>query len=261
MEVRRMPEFAGPGTPIAEQDFAAIEQLTGAEPAAIWSILAVETAGCGFLPDRRPDILFERHYFSRLTGGKFDQIDPDVSNPVPGGYGPAGAHQYDRLAAAITLDRQAALRSASWGIGQIMGDNFAAAGYAGVEAMVEDFVAGEGAQLRGMARFLKSGGLDIALRDKNWAQLARGYNGPDYAARHYDSNLASFYQRFADGGMPDLAARAGQVWLRYAGFPLSADGQLGPATRRAVAAFQTQHQLPPSGEFDAPTMRMLSAVP
>ena len=50
-------------------------------PAAeLWAVLSVETRGCGFLPDRRPLILFERHYFSRLTKGKFDAEAPDISN-------------------------------------------------------------------------------------------------------------------------------------------------------------------------------------
>jgi hypothetical protein len=254
-----MANFAGSGVPISAQDFNDIAVMTGAEPAAIWSILAVETAGAGFLPDRRPDILFERHYFSRLTKGAYDQVDPHISNPVQGGYGPGGTHQYDRLQAAIMLDRQAALRSASWGIGQIMGDNFAAAGYGDVETMVAAFVAGEGAQLLGMGKFLISKGLDAALRDKNWAQLARGYNGSNYAANHYDSNLASFYQRYADGGLPDLRVRAGQVYLRYAGFRLSVDGISGPSTRNAVLAYQSAHGLAATGAFDDATMAALSA--
>src|SRR5580698_2642849 len=99
----------------------------------IWSVLHVETSGCGFLVDRRPQILFERHIFSRETGGKFGVTDPDISNPIPGGYGASGDHQYDRLAKAIKLDREAALRSASWGIGQIMGFHADDLGYAHVE--------------------------------------------------------------------------------------------------------------------------------
>jgi hypothetical protein len=100
----------------------------------IWTVLAVETAGCGFLPDRRPQILFERHIFHGLTGGRFD--DGDISDPVAGGYGPGGAHQFERLQRALAKDRIAALKSASWGLGQIMGGNFAASGFPDVETMV-----------------------------------------------------------------------------------------------------------------------------
>src|SRR5215510_13273028 len=80
----------------------------------IWTVLAVETSGWGFLPDRRPQILFERHLFSKRTNGRFDLCD--VSNPQAGGYGLTGANQFTRLASAIALDRAAALESASWGL-------------------------------------------------------------------------------------------------------------------------------------------------
>jgi hypothetical protein len=31
----------------------------------LWSVVVVETSGCGFLPDRRPRILFERRILVR----------------------------------------------------------------------------------------------------------------------------------------------------------------------------------------------------
>jgi hypothetical protein len=37
------------------------------------AVLTVETLGSGFLPDRRPRILFERHFFPSETKGAFDQ--------------------------------------------------------------------------------------------------------------------------------------------------------------------------------------------
>jgi hypothetical protein len=42
-------------------------------------LLAVETKGCGYLPDRRPQILYERHIFHRLTQGQFDDGDNNLS--------------------------------------------------------------------------------------------------------------------------------------------------------------------------------------
>ena len=58
----------------------------------VWTVIGVETSGCGFLPDRRPEILYERHLFHKFTNGRFD--DGDISDPVPGGYGASGAFQY-----------------------------------------------------------------------------------------------------------------------------------------------------------------------
>ena len=70
-----------------------------------------------------------------------------MSQPTAGGYGPAGVHQYDRLAAAISLYRDAALQSASLGLGQVMGMNFQAAGFDSVEDMVAAMVESEDRQL------------------------------------------------------------------------------------------------------------------
>ena len=100
---------------------------------ALWSVLAVETSDCKFLADRRPEILFRRHWFSKLTKGRFDSNNPDISNRVPGGYGVRGAAQYLRLARAIKLDRKAAPHSTSWGLGQVMRFNAETVGFANVE--------------------------------------------------------------------------------------------------------------------------------
>jgi N-acetylmuramidase len=121
----------------------------GVHAPEVWTVLGVETSGCGFLLDRRPQILFERHIFHRLTGGRYD--DGQISDPTAGGYGAYGAHQYDRLALAIAKDRNAALQSASWGIGQIMGMNFRVAGFSNVEDMVAAVCASEELQLGAFA--------------------------------------------------------------------------------------------------------------
>jgi hypothetical protein len=71
------------------------QSIVGVDPAVLWSVVVVETSGCGFLPDRRPFILFERHIFSRQTGRRFDASHPEISGP-PRGYGRAGIHQYNR---------------------------------------------------------------------------------------------------------------------------------------------------------------------
>jgi hypothetical protein len=149
-----MTEFIGPGTPLTDNGLSDILQSAGLKPAEIWSVVSVETSGCGYLRDRRPKILFERHVFSRLTGHQFDDADPDISQRTAGGYGPSGSNQFDRLNAAIQLDRPAALKSASWGIGQIMGENFGPAGFTDVDAMVKAMVASEDNQLRAMVAFL-----------------------------------------------------------------------------------------------------------
>src|ERR1035441_3265702 len=201
-------EFTGRSFAITADGLASVASGLGVNEPEVWTVLVVETSGCGFLPDRRPPILYERHIFSRLTGGRFD--DGDISDPSPGGYGPGGAAQYGRLARAVALDRDAALQSASWGLAQIMGMNFKPAGFASAEDMVAAMCDSEDSQLQGFASFLKSSKLDGALQIHDWTSLARGYNGPNFAANQYDAKLRGEFQKFSTGALPDINTRAAQ---------------------------------------------------
>jgi hypothetical protein len=241
------------GTATALTSGGVVEALAGANlgQAELWSVLSVETSGCGYLPDRRPKILFERHIFSRLTGQQYDADDSDISQPTPGGYGPSGVHQYDRLNAAMQLDATAGLKSASWGLGQIMGENFAAAGYASVESMALDMVASEDNHLRAMVNFMSAQGMIGPLMSHDWASFARRYNGPNYAGNNYDGLLGHFYAQYSAGALPDLRVRTAQIYLRYLGYALGAiDGVPGPATRAAVLAFQAKVPMTATGAID-----------
>lgn len=252
-------DFVGRSRALSSDGLSATAQGLGVQEPEIWAVLAVETSGCGFMNDRRTPILYERHIFHRLTGGRFD--DGDISDPTAGGYGAGGANQYDRLARAIALDRGAALQSASWGLGQILGTNFAAAGFADVEAMVAAMIDSEDAQLGAVAAFLKSSKLDQAMRDHDWTALAKGYNGPAYAKNNYDQNLRDKYAKYAAGPTPDLELRAAQLYLRFAGLdPGPVDGVMGDRTRKALIAFQTQQGLDATGAVDAALLDTLVRV-
>ncbi len=253
-------DFTGKAAPMTAEGTARFAALTHSDPASMWAVLSAETSGCGFLPDRRPKILFERHIFHALTGGAFDRSHPGISQPTAGGYGMGGANQYTRLATALTLNAPAALKSASWGIGQVMGENFVQAGFPTVDAMVAAMVESEDNQLAAMAGFIAASGLGTALSQHNWTGFARGYNGPDYAKNNYDGVLRQFYQHFARGALPDLTVRAVQVWLTYnQQDPDIIDGVLGPETHAAISDFQSKHGLAPTGLIDGALVAALSA--
>jgi hypothetical protein len=253
-----MTDFVGTATPLDDTGLeAAVDRLQVSMP-AFWSVLHVETSGCGFLPDRRPKILFERHYFSRLTNQAFDQSNPEISNPTPGGYGAAGANQYVRLQKAMSLAHDAALESASWGIGQVMGEHAGDLGYADVNAMVAAMCVSEAQQLTAMAAFIDTEGLSSALRSQNWPRFARGYNGPGYAQNQYDTQLASAYAALSQGALPSLVVREGQVLLTFLGYdPHGIDGTMGRFTRSAMNEFQQQATLPLTSDFDDGTLEAL----
>lgn len=249
-------DFVGGSRALSNDGFLALAGALAVKAPEIWAVLAVETSGCGFLADRRPKILFERHVFHKLTGGRFD--DGDISDKSPGGYGAGGAHQYDRLARALAKDRTAALQSASWGVGQVLGTNFKAAGFTDVETMVSAMSDSEDAQLAGMASFIRSKKLDAALQAHDWTAFARGYNGKNFAKNQYDTRLRGEFQKFSFGALPDLDTRAAQVYLTFCGFdPGPVDGVAGVRTRSALSDFQRAEGLKPTGEVDGKVLAAL----
>jgi len=246
-----MAAFTGAGKPLSEAGLAKAAGDIGVGLPALWAVMTVETRGCGFLPDRRPRILFERHVFHRRTGGKYAARAPEVSQPTAGGYGAAGAQQYERLQTAIGLDRQAALESCSWGLGQVMGFNARDAGYASAEAMVEAMCESEDAQFLAMIDFIIRSRLAGYLQASDWANFARAYNGKDFRKNKYDEKLRLADARFTAGPLPSLRVRSAQLYLSYLGYaPGGVDGWYGNHTQKALLRFQRDCNLPATGGID-----------
>lgn len=172
--------------------------------AEIKTFLAVETKNKGFDQYDRPLILFERHWFHKLTKGKYSKTHPHISNRVPGGYG-ASSSQYARFSEAFQLDPKAAMKSASWGLGQVMGFNHRIAGYDTVDEFVDAMKESEGKQLDAAISYILHNNLDDELRNHNWAGFARGYNGTGYKKNKYDTKLAQFYAKFSKGPQIDCS--------------------------------------------------------
>lgn len=181
--------------------------LVRAEPAALQAVGEVEAGPYGaFLDTGEPVILYERHIFHRLTNGRFSgAIAPgdfprevsELSLPTadPHGYGPVSI-QHAKLAAAVKLDRDAALKACSWGMFQILGLNHAEAGFPTLQGFVNAMYRSADDHLRALVMFLRHDErLVEALREHEWADFAARYNGPNFARGHYDSKLATAYAR------------------------------------------------------------------
>jgi hypothetical protein len=262
-------DFVGKGQPLTRMGLTSALFRLGLGPndaAYIWTVVEVETAGVtqgfGFRVERRPQILFERHKFRGFTNGRFNNEAPGISGP-PGGYGTT-ASQYERLDRALSLcERESlgaepALKSASWGMGQVMGFNHSLAGFSTAADMVSAMITGEDQQLAAMIGFLNGTNLDAALRNRDWARFARGYNGPNFAANQYDIKLEQQFERFSSGSLPDLEVRGAQAALFYLGFnPGRIDGILGPRTRKAIRSFRIAEGLPAGDELDGETYLLL----
>ena len=247
--------FLGKAVPLSQQGFDSVLQQLGVDAPSLWALVTVETRGFGFLPDRRPKILFERHIFHKRTGGRFSAANPDISSAVSGGY-EGGAAEYARLERAIELDRRAALESTSWGLPQIMGFNAVKLRYIGADEMATQFLDGEDVQLDGALRFIRANpALEAAFRDKVWKKVAFFYNGAAYAKNAYDAKLEHYCELYRLQGTPNIDVRAAQVRLTYLGFnPRGVDGLLGDGTRTAIIAFQKARSINVTADLDARTM-------
>jgi hypothetical protein len=208
-----------PVTELTEQDFKDAAAALGCSVAQIRAVFEVEASGAGWFTDVRadilaldgpggfidgdlPKILFEAHHFDRLTGGKYRKTHPNLSSAkwnralYVGGQG-----EWARLYKAMTLDRQAALMSASWGGPQIMGFNHKLAGFSTVDAFVDAMMTGSRAHLMAFVNFVKNSGLAPALRQitgvhASAVPFARGYNGAGYAKNEYHIKIARAFAKW-----------------------------------------------------------------
>lgn len=251
--------FAGVARPIAEADYERAADRLDCEVAAVKAVAKVESRGGGFLADKRPKILFESRWFHKLTSGQFDQTHPEISTRTWVRNYKGGAGEYERLAVALDLNRDAALKSASWGMFQILGINHGVAGFNDVQSFVQALLDSEGAHLDAFTGFVIGNRLDDELRDKRWADFASGYNGPGYRLNRYDEKMAAAYADFAAGRIMPTTLAVQQALNRH-GAHLDADGKTGARTRAAIRAFQSEAGLPITGKAGPATLAALGLM-
>lgn len=182
---------------ITNKEYQQAADLLGVELATVKAVVEVESNGKGFLKSGEPVILFEGHIFHRRTGGKYST--PENANISYRSWTSKyyNEDQHKRLQKAVKLDRSAALESASWGLFQIMGFNYAACGFENVQQFIIAMYKGEKEHLMAFVNFIRSNRLDKYLKEKNWAGFARRYNGPGYAKNKYDTKLANAYKKYS----------------------------------------------------------------
>lgn len=189
--------FKGNAKRLEDIDLPLIGRMIGVGEDEVHAILDAESAGSGFDKQGRPKMLFEPHIYWRELG-------PGPKRDKAAAQGLAYPRwkrnypddSYPRLAKALAIDEETALRSASWGLPQMMGFNCKLAGYPTAKAMVTDFLNDEDTHLRAMVRFITATGLDDELRRHDWKGFARGYNGRGFAKNGYDRKLAQAFARW-----------------------------------------------------------------
>ena len=176
----------------------------GIEYAGLKAVVEVEASGKGFIGDV-PKILYEPHIMYRLLTKKnyitirnnLMKAHPNLCYPRWGTYKyGAESIQHKRLEIASQFNRDTALESCSWGLGQVMGFHWKSLGYESLQAFINDMYESEAKQLEAMIRFIRVNGLLLALKNKDWVKFARGYNGSGYAKNKYHIKLANAYAKY-----------------------------------------------------------------
>jgi hypothetical protein len=184
---------------ITEQEFIKAAQIIGCEVEVIKAVAEIESRGSGFNRDGAPKILFEGHWFHRLTKGKYTgniQYSRISYEKWTRKFYGNQTNEHKRLDQAVKLDRGAALQSASWGAFQIMGFNYKRCGYDRLQDFINAMFRSEGEHLMAFIGFVKSMKLDDELRNKDWAKFAYSYNGPSYKVNNYDVKMNNAYLKY-----------------------------------------------------------------
>lgn len=249
-----MFNFKGNAKRLDDIDLPKLGAQIGVGEDELHAFLDVETRGSGFDSQGRTIILFEPHVFYRnLSGDKRARAVREGLAYAKWGQTPYPKDSYPRLLKAIAIDETAALKSASWGLGQIMGFNHALAGYATVQDMVTAFMADEENQLAAAVNFIKANRLDDELRRHDWAGFARGYNGAGYAKNRYDVKLAEAFAKWSrikdtpvpqstpkpvapDTYTPVVYQKQPEVILNSDGVSHTVDKPVAPVVRKSLIA-------------------------
>lgn len=194
-----LPE-KGDALKLVASDFETAAKELGVEVAAVRAVSEVEAGGrTGFDARDRPKILFETHRFRENSGGAFNTSHPELTAPYKSKLRRASYQkdQWTVIREAFALDPVAAVKSASWGMFQVLGSNAEAAGWKTLRQFVADMYYSEGQHMRAFLGFCRANNLTRHLKTLNWRAFASGYNGKNYADNAYDTKMAAAYARWS----------------------------------------------------------------
>lgn len=262
--------FVGEGKRLDAIDVPIMAHRLGVDEDHLRAFLEVEARSQGFDSKGRPIMLFEPHVFYRnLPADKRDAaVKAGLAYPN-WGQKPYPKDSYPRLLKAMEIDHDAALKSASIGLSQVLVENYQMVGYQSPAEMWRDFMADEENHVEAMVNYILATGIADDLNAERWDVVARVYNGPSYRKHNYHGRMAQAFARFskepdmqidastpaeeATFDIPDAETlRAVQSKLRELGYTEvgKVDGAWGTRTRAAVLAFRYDHGMPLTAEID-----------
>lgn len=202
-----------------EQDIHDIALAHGYEYAELKAFIEVESSGSGFDKLGNLMIQFEPHVFAKWleifdvehtlsksvregrTTYKIIACIKGTSEPIELSNGiEVQSKELKAYDIALKIDERAAKLCTSWGLPQILGENYHLAGYDSAQAMIDDFRESEINQIHAMCTFLDKAGIRKYLQNCDWANVARLYNGAGYTrekdpTKRYDNRLKAAYEK------------------------------------------------------------------
>ena len=250
-------DFVGEAARLDAVDIPRMAARINVPEDVVHAVDETESRGSGFDKLGRPKMLFEPHLFYRLLSGADREKAVAAGLAYPKWKKDYPADSYPRMVKAIAIHRDAALKAASWGRYQTLGDHYAMLGYSSPDAMVRAFMDDEEAHLEGFVTFIINSGVDDDLRAGRYDVFFRVYNGPAYVQNGYPAafkaNLAKWV-KVPDVAVPDadvmqtsaetiksVQRRLIDLGYREIGMP---DGDMGSRTRGAILGFRADHNLP-----------------
>lgn len=182
--VEPAPSVPQPSTPMAAGII---------DPRVAQAILQIESGGRTHGENGKPLIRFEAHIFKTKLGNnalwaQYFKTDLDrpwlsqewrshIDKPWTKLHTGSQGDEYAALSLAQSLAPEAAYQSISMGAGQLMGFNHARLGYPSAQAMFKAFQDAQVQTIAFINFFLSDAKLMEAMRNKDWREIAKRYNG------------------------------------------------------------------------------------
>lgn len=173
---------------LTSADLEEISVATNIPVHLIRVIMAVESAGSGYSSDTGLiKIQFEPHLFKKVTGKV-------IQNGVEG-----QDAEWVAFLEAHAINPGTAIASTSWGLMQVLGSNFKAAGFKDVYDMQLKCISSEKDQVMAGMNYINSiPALRESLLEKDWDGVAYYYNGRAYKKYGYHIKLAEWDKRLLE---------------------------------------------------------------
>lgn len=168
------------------------------DTASLLAFISVETGGQGFDKETHKILIqFEPVWFRRQApyapSGLWSVNKVDVQSK-----------EWAAFNDAFSKNKEAAMKSTSIGLGQIMGFHFERLGYKTVGDMWDDAKKGIERQIYQLVKFINTdNNLKIALMNADWTKVATIYNGSGfhqlalkYNRTPYDESMKVAYEKF-----------------------------------------------------------------